>query len=159
MIHDVIVKAVHLWESMGRPRVTPVGRKVGTGVRHCPSSHPDNGDRAFAWRRGEDPLSFEPPTPESNHGTDIRVRYVGRCVQDRCRYWAGSCQLGAMVTRVTIQTRGSMAADHREVAGANQCPIEQTCRWIQENGPDACLGCSVIDYAMHARSIGVEVHR
>jgi len=152
MIGDVITKAVQLWESVGRPRVTPVGPKSGNGVRYCPSSHPSQGGKAFAWRRGDGPLSFRRPTAESTPEADTRVRYVGRCIQDRCDYWAGNCQLGAMVTRVTIQTKGSTTGDRLAVDSVNPCPIKETCRWIRENGPAACLGCSDIDYVMQANS-------
>ena len=156
MIIGTITKAVQLWESIGRPRVTPVGHEFGSGVRHCPSSHPSQGGRAFAWRRSDGPLSFHRPATQSTPETDVRVRYVGRCIQDRCDYWAGNCQLGAMVTRVIIQTRGTTVRDRAAVDRTNPCPIMETCRWIHENGPEACFGCSDIDYAMRADSAFAE---
>lgn len=154
MFRKNLVKAVQLWIEMGRPRVAPISQQKEKLLRKCPSSSPVRGERVFARRNVDGQLSFEISDVPMDADLDAPTRYVGKCFEKRCVYWAGHCQLGAMVTRVAIRNRDEL----RKITDPRgSCSIKDSCRWIYENGPDACMGCPEVDYIMSQPSLVPEL--
>lgn len=130
------------WHASGRPHVGP-RIAPAAGPRTCPS-YPERGE-VFAARLRSGELVFVDAQTSAAIGNEVMsVRSHGPCVASRCAYWAGNCQLGAMIAQVAV--RGKQAEGSSPASGT--CPISRSCRWLAENGPKACNGCEHADYLM-----------
>ena len=82
----------------------------------CPSSTPD-------LARATVPLSSGGQRP------------AGPCAQTKCLHWSRGCTLGSSVAAVGRAVR--------KLGGetGTACALAGQCRWLSENGTDACLMC------------------
>lgn len=137
----IVASGVSEWNARGRPKIH---RHVvdAPGPRACPSYPPDGGGRVFARVDVEGGMVFGDSRacePVENQ------RFVGPCVSARCGYWDGHCQLGVLVA-LSVAVESSAFLTDFSARATLSCPIRPTCRWLAENGEDACSGCQGVTY-------------
>lgn len=137
----IVARGVSEWNARGRPRIhRPV--VAAPGPRACPSYPPGGGGRVFARVDDEGGMVFvDSPVCEP----DGNQRFVGPCVSTRCEFWDGHCQLGMLVALSVTVERGVLDTGFASRATLS-CPVRTTCRWLAENGEDACSGCQDVTY-------------
>ena len=138
----VLAEKIAVWAYLGRRPVDVLEGPV-SGKKTCPSYPDRSSGTELGVRLSDGSFHFAPDDQFVQGAVDVESeRFYGPCLNRRCSYWSGNCQLGAKIAEVVVEQDGiDSARDH----GA-ECPIRMTCRWRAENGKAVCGGCSSVDY-------------
>ena len=137
---SVVRSGILLWIKEGYKAVAPKLPQISSKSFVCPSYPNGQSGIKFAILDDEVGLRFE------TSGENEFNRYYGQCVTTRCVYWKGHCQLGAIVATSAERTPESftlLSIDSPDYG----CPIQSICRWRNENGELACIGCQGVAYS------------
>lgn len=109
---------------------------------YCPSTDFSESTHVLGVRNSHGVLVFSPKLlPIPSEGVEVltsdcltnRIRLAGECIQDKCAYWGGHCNLGRKLSmRQSVGTTS---------LGDLNCPLEESCRWRLENGDGVCAVC------------------
>ena len=136
---SIVQSGILGWIEAGYKTVHPVQSSSPSTNFVCPS-YPNGQDGIeFACLDEDVGLKFEAIEE------DQFKRHYGRCVTTRCAYWSGHCQLGAIVATSAKEMPTSFVSVTIN-APKFGCPIQSSCRWRNENGESACLGCQGVAY-------------
>lgn len=139
---EVVNSGVLAWEVLG-DRLSVVSDQSTVHGLKCPS-YPDGvRGELLASLDTEKGLLFDVPECEPNN--QVR-RYSGPCVTGRCQFWAGNCQLGAIVARAP-SVAPLVFVPRDDSSDPARCPIGSVCRWRAENGESVCIGCQGVLYS------------
>ena len=129
--------------SSGRSENHGLGCSGNSASRLCPSFPPHMKGQPFAYRNADGILQFCDETFDEGLCRPESVRYSGHCVTVRCINGSGRCNLGAMLAQSVSISVGRRPS---EEPATNSCPIKASCRWISENGEQACSACVSVDH-------------
>lgn len=113
----------------------------------CPSAMPSNASDLFGIVNDEGVVKYL-QTPlkmdrelinekSINSPLDSKFRFTSKCIETGCNHWSNDSKVCSLIKSIVSKFQPSYES-------LQHCAIRNDCRWYDQEGRNACEGCSFV---------------